>query len=385
MAFTPPVAAPASSFEAIEAPRPMAYEALDPEPEPPASSATVLMRAAAPVVAEPEAPAPSSELGAWGAAAPASPAAASWNAPAPGGWDSPAPPTPAAESDPHSLFDDGDAPVKVIKTAPLPPQRDVTPMPAALPMPKTQSKAEARSAGIPLSSVSVEESMHVVSAIGDSIVPQPARRVAPVLDAQPQGWSLESRGEKLHGLDLADIRDRVRRGEVRMDDRVRKPGGEWMSVAEHAPLRALLDEVRTGRPRRAQPRTTSFPRLGSVLGGVGAIFACGTAWWLMALIAGWDAAPMALLAGIVGASATRRAAGGPVPGWTSGVAALAPAATLGWAKYLLAQTKAAGVETAASLTSAPSFLNAEERLAVLVGCVVLGTIAGFLLGRRKAN
>ena len=125
------------------------------------------------------------------------------------------------------------------------------------------------------------------------------------LKAKVQGWGLRANGSERNDLDLTQIRNLVATGAITPQTLIRRPGGEWMRAGEYHPLRSVFQQAYldasqggprpTTRPVDPLAHPAAMAWLGAVLGAV----AGAGAWWLVAVIAGAEVLPMALLVAVL--------------------------------------------------------------------------------------
>jgi hypothetical protein len=252
--------------------------------------------------------------------------------------------------------------------------------PGFVPMAPVGGAEKKAGRSIALASPASDTSFAAVSAdeasggFGEPARPPRDARPARMGDDTLEGWCLRTGHGERRDLSLAEIRNMALAGTITARTMVKRPGGDWMAAGQFAPLRAvfasLADNPRpASREREASHRDPLPPFLALTLAWGGALGGCIIAalgWWLGAIVAGQELAPLAALGGLFGgfaASWLSRLEGRP----TAVAGAVAGALSVIAGRYLVFETLRSGVVTFAGV----------ERPATLIAFVQQGLTASF--------
>jgi hypothetical protein len=167
-----------------------------------------------------------------------------------------------------------------------------------------------------------------------------------------QGWGMRTNGTERNDLDLTQIRNLAATGALGAMTLIRKPGGEWMKAGDYQPLRSVFQQGKLdasfGGPRPPmRPDPLAHPALMAWLGaGLGAAVGA-VAWWVVAVCAGSEILPLALLVAALSGGVSAWLGRGE--SWTAiGASAVATLGAMVVGRAAVYQTMKSGVISASS-------------------------------------
>lgn len=250
--------------------------------------------------------------------------------------------------------------------------------------------------GIALASSSPE--VEEVTSLGgdDSWAGGHERPPVPVVEEGLQGWGVRQGRVERKDLSLSEIRNMAMSGAITARTMVRRPGGDWMQAGEFFPLRSALiaaaEAARSGTVSRRRgdeqpaPVSRGMRTLLAWLGALGGAALASLGWWLGAVVAGRELAPLAALGGLLGgfaASWLSRSEGkvAGIPGAAAGLM------TVVLGRYLVFATLSTGAIAFEGAHGPPGFIAfVSQGLTLTLGLSLLAsTLLGYLMGSLDAG